>query len=342
MKPSLSCACVVPIPGKGNGIISTQSLLKGHIILSCSAWVCFIDDSDCVCLHCLTDCEPMYAPTSMRRCQQCKRARFCSQSCREMGNVVHTQGGECALWTALRSSGINMQLDEDAEDVETVATLWNAVKGGVEEEESKHVQLFWQLSFSKSGGGHEGHEGHDEEDGPIKWDRVASKVNALKLPNCPPITGEQARQVAWRELLNSFGIDSPMREGESTEDGEPDVNYLGRMVVPEASFFNHSCDANVSRIRVGRRMVFFANRPIAEGEECCITYSSRGEERKAFLWQHYGFHCGCVFCATGGDPRLRTEHCPRCGCEIWVDDDEPGRRRCLVCDAESIEESLKK
>ncbi len=121
-------------------------------------------------------------------------------------------------------------------------------------------------------------------------------------------------------------------------------------------------------------MTFFCNRDVKEGDELCIrcactraclsllsspaddvasrrrgSYSSRGEERKAFLYKHYGFFCECRFCKSNTDPRSAHEvrcrgvagpraecskkHCGRCGCEIWTG-------LCVVCDADKIAEAL--
>ncbi len=102
---------------------------------------------------------------------------------------------------------------------------------------------------------------------------MADKVNALQLRGCGPVHVATVRTLIARELLNSFGAllllvvailandflfcrhrrcdarsgQPPMPintsltgfwQEERNEDGEPDVNYLGRFVVPEASFFS--------------------------------------------------------------------------------------------------------
>ncbi|KAM3415537.1 putative protein lysine methyltransferase SET6 [Cercospora zeina] len=62
---------------------------------------------------------------------------------------------------------------------------------------------------------------------------------------------------------NAFGI----RAG--GEDGE---EYMGYAVYPAASYFNHSCDANVHKTRHGSEWEFRSARDIAPGEQLCITY----------------------------------------------------------------------
>lgn len=95
---------------------------------------------------------------------------------------------------------------------------------------------------------------------------------------------------------NSFGIRSP--------DGE---EYMGYALYPTASYFNHSCEPNISKARVGRQWIFQADRNIAVGEECCITYMGGDEkdmsrvERRARLQEHWGFTCMCFRCLREDD-----------------------------------------
>jgi hypothetical protein len=48
----------------------------------------------------------------------------------------------------------------------------------------------------------------------------------------------------------------------------------GSCLIPEASFFNHSCDYNVGRIQIDSAMIFFARRNISSGAELTIAYST--------------------------------------------------------------------
>lgn len=298
---------VVPLARKGNGVVAKRDLAAGHVLVDATAWVALLDDPVFTCHWCFAEADPMGRP--WKRCPACQAVRFCSDRCAAMPHA-------CALAKALRV-GVP-DTDEDAEEITTVATLWDALHTAGRED---RAQLALRLTT----------------EGPVpltaaKMARVAARVTTL-LPHCPPLDGPTARELAAREMLNSFGIDSPMAPGESGEDGEPDVNYSGRLVCPEASFFNHSCDPNVRRCRVGRRMVFWAWRPIAQGEECCISYTSRGEERRQFLLEHYGFTCTCRHCVEHTNPRQEAALCTRCGCERWDG-------MCVVCDATQVLQAL--
>ncbi len=119
------------------------------------------------------------------------------------------------------------------------------------------------------------------------------------------------------------------------------MNFLGRAVYLEASFFNHTCEPPaLVRVRSGRRLFFVATRPVAAGEELCITYinsarHSDAVERRALLRELYGFDCGCGVCQGKVAPLTRL--CERCGCCEFLG--ERGQW-CCVCDAQTIEENL--
>lgn len=104
----------------------------------------------------------------------------------------------------------------------------------------------------------------------------------------------------YQELMsatshNSFGI----RAG--SDDGE---EYMGYALYPDASYFNHSCNPNVVKKRVGAIWEFRASRDIESGEQCCITYLGGDEgdlsatARRARLKAHWGFECMCERCTN--------------------------------------------
>ena len=92
---------------------------------------------------------------------------------------------------------------------------------------------------------------------------------------------------------NAFGI----RAG--SEDGE---EYMGYALYPSASYFNHSCDPNLMKRRLGSTWEFMAARDIRDGEECCITYLGGDEKelsvvrRRSRLKEVWGFGCMCERC----------------------------------------------
>lgn len=94
-----------------------------------------------------------------------------------------------------------------------------------------------------------------------------------------------------RHLSNSFGIwELPiMAESEN----------LGSAMYPSASYFNHSCDPNIMKVRLGREVIFVTSREVQSGEEMCISYGhteKKVEERRSKLLDWWGFDCNCSRC----------------------------------------------
>ncbi|KAJ8665312.1 hypothetical protein QAD02_006974 [Eretmocerus hayati] len=83
---------------------------------------------------------------------------------------------------------------------------------------------------------------------------------------------------------------------------KPDeVFYRGSILGFYSSLFNHSCDPNVSKIFLpGPKIVFFAVRPIKQGEQLFISYVPAPEwgkeSRQKRLQEKYSFSCDCKRC----------------------------------------------
>lgn len=94
-----------------------------------------------------------------------------------------------------------------------------------------------------------------------------------------------------RHLSNSFGIwETPIT---------PDSENLGSAMYPSASYFNHSCEPNMLKIRQGRTLRFVTSRDIQKGDELCINYGDTNRnlgERRQMLKDWWGFHCDCIRC----------------------------------------------
>ena len=106
-------------------------------------------------------------------------------------------------------------------------------------------------------------------------------------------THDTVRSVLKRDSHNSFGI-------RSLDDGGDE--FFGYAIWPEASFFNHSCDPNLSKRRSGRSWEFWVTSGIGNGQELTISYLGGEErelgvtERRQRLQSVWGFECGCQKC----------------------------------------------
>ncbi|KAF1846378.1 SET domain-containing protein [Cucurbitaria berberidis CBS 394.84] len=115
----------------------------------------------------------------------------------------------------------------------------------------------------------------------------------LPLPLLPLVTPESLFLLSSRDSHNAFGIRSLEDDGSE---------FFGYGCWPAASYFNHSCSANIEKKRIERAWEFRVGRDIKRGEELCITYLS-SEERKlsrekrmSTLKGSWGFDCACERC----------------------------------------------
>jgi len=103
-----------------------------------------------------------------------------------------------------------------------------------------------------------------------------------------------------------------------------DLHSIGMGLYPSLCLVNASCDQNVSHYNDGTEVVAVAARDIKEGEEVCDNYfpsslvMPRGE-RRAWLKDHYWYHCQCCACTADTPPLVemkkkgepQPEKCPR-------------------------------
>lgn len=120
-------------------------------------------------------------------------------------------------------------------------------------------------------------------------------VSILPLELLPSVTSELCRVMVQADNHNAFGI----RAG-----GEDSEEYMGYGVYPSASYFNHSCEPNLRKQRVGRQWQFTAGQDISVDEQCCISYLGGDEkdmnfsDRQRRLKDAWGFDCSCDRCTN--------------------------------------------
>lgn len=124
-----------------------------------------------------------------------------------------------------------------------------------------------------------------------------------EVPTLSGVNHSLFRSIYFRERSNSFGL-WEMGDVEIAKGGggvADDLELLGWGLYPSAVYFNHSCDANVYKLRDGRKIKFIARRMIEKDEEACISYGSVGEsfdDRRSRLLENYHFLCNCTRCVS--------------------------------------------
>ncbi|KAH3678377.1 hypothetical protein WICMUC_001394 [Wickerhamomyces mucosus] len=133
----------------------------------------------------------------------------------------------------------------------------------------------------------------------LKSQTLIYKFLKILLPEFlqPLLTTTSMRLLFGREYGNSFGIWQII---EDERDANENKEFLGYMLFPEASFFNHSCSPNVRKFRKGNRMYFETTQDITKGQQLCIDYfhilDEPFQERQKLLSTNWFFDCACERC----------------------------------------------
>jgi SET and MYND domain-containing protein len=119
----------------------------------------------------------------------------------------------------------------------------------------------------------------------------------------PSVHSDLCHELASRASHNAFSI-RPVAAADGTQSGE----FMGWGIWSEASFFNHSCQPNLAKERIGRQYIFRCNNDVAilEGNELTITYLGGDEKdldvttRRKHLFEQWSFWCSCSRCVQEG------------------------------------------
>lgn len=132
-----------------------------------------------------------------------------------------------------------------------------------------------------------------------------------------------------------------------------EMKSLGSGLYPTAALFNHSCDPNLVRTNIGRKMISVAARDIGKGEEVVDCYglpwySKTRDIRQDITARFYRFTCQCQPCREGwvtSDMLGLTEVkelarlvCSHCGSVVSRDNE--GRFLCKSCKKETDPKSV--
>jgi SET and MYND domain-containing protein len=322
-------------PGAGRGVFARQAIAKGtaiHVADDLSAHVLFREYRNEVCWQCLWYDRGKRLPIR----DPDHGLAFCSEDCQ--GRWIGRHDPDClSVWrhleTQVKRSGSNT--DEFADAVrpepaeieskwrtaaQAVQQLRGSPKRGLLKREKKELARLLAASvdaglFSADVVSFQLNAVLSRHLDPAQWPATLALEEdtrpyssttdlerhiasyyflSLMLPDelAQVASAEMLSTVKGREVRNSFGI-------RSLDDGG--CEFFGWGVWPSASYFNHNCDPNTDKERVGRTWVFKAKRDISAGEEICISYLGRDmsilrEERNALLKKTWGFECICQRC----------------------------------------------
>ncbi|ODQ66792.1 SET domain-containing protein [Nadsonia fulvescens var. elongata DSM 6958] len=108
----------------------------------------------------------------------------------------------------------------------------------------------------------------------------------------PYLTRDIVRTSIGKDAGNAFGI-WELPQSENSE-------CVGSSIYGLASFFNHACNPNVLRQRVGRQMIFKTKMDIQKGDQLNISYGNlvnlERDQRQKILFDQWHFNCACLKC----------------------------------------------
>ena len=126
--------------------------------------------------------------------------------------------------------------------------------------------------------------------------------------------------IAQGSLVEGLGVDDLMHLFSRIECNQFGIwgkkdNLYGRALYLPCALFNHSCLPNCVRVQSGINIRIQALRPIARGEELCISYidlEGNTSDRRELLRKHYLFDCVCVRCLDATEQSDRIVEAMMC------------------------------
>ncbi|KAK6781035.1 hypothetical protein RDI58_023219 [Solanum bulbocastanum] len=275
------------IEGRGRGIVATQPLKPGQIILKDSPLFLYPASvkNSTFCSNCFRVILQSPIP-----CSWCTSSFFCTSNCQSIALSSSHTPWVCQSLTHLRntfSSHNNLNVDQQIQ----AFFLISAYNLAVISPSSFRVLLSLQgdLSFVS------------ESDALLLHSLVAT---------CPSLNlgefgffKELTAALLAKDKVNAFGLMEPFEV-----DRERGVRAYG--IYPMASFFNHDCLPNACRFeyvdtdvnsRSNTDIVVRVIHDVPEGREICLSYfpvNFKYSERQQRLKEDYGFTCNCDRCVV--------------------------------------------
>lgn len=313
---------LVEIEGRGRGLVASQPLKGGQIVLRDSPILTYSAfplkrrqpqvsglSYSRYCAHCY---KCLVAGAAMLTCPSCSHpddGAFCSPKCQSLAlSSTHTPW-MCRALSYLRNclSLVDHQSDELQVQARYLAAAYNLAMVS---------SPAFQTLLSLDGGGAQGGEKEAE---------VAlflhSIISSLPFPEgISPPSVEMTVALLAKDRCNAFGLMEPFLENRER-------SVRAYAIYPNASFFNHDCLPNACRfdyidtaIDGNTDIIIRMIHDVPKGREICLSYfpvNVSYSERQRRLLEDYGFSCHCDRCKveanwsneddSGGDETMQEE-----------------------------------
>ncbi|MED6144396.1 hypothetical protein PIB30_015402 [Stylosanthes scabra] len=281
------------IAGKGRGLVASQPLKCGQVILTESPLILYSSSplfppssssSSSYCNHCFRTLLPT---TTTASCPSCLTHHFCSNKCLSSSLNSSHSSIVCQALSSLRNSPLLQQQPLQRQvQARFLVALHNLAPS----------QIDTLLSL------------HGTPDDSVLQD--ANFLHDLISPlfNNKLISVDVIAEALAKDRINSFCLMEPYNS-----DG-PQRSIKAYGIYPKATMFNHDCLPNACRFDYvdttdndedddgpnnNTDIIIRLIKDVDEGEEVCISYFRIGRDyatRKKILMEDYGFVCGCERC----------------------------------------------
>lgn len=299
---------VEEIQGRGRGMVASQPLKAGQIILrdspillysalplaTQSSSSSFSESASCFCDHCFRTLPPSLqqgSSSSAVLCPCCCNHRFCSSSCLSKAlNSSHCTW-VCQALSCLQANSLLLEQPLERQvQARFLIAAYNLANNS-----PSNFQMLLSLQGSP-------------DDATIAAAQflhplISSLCSFAFINTQNGFSLELTSALLAKDKLNAFGIMQPF----SVDDGQRSVRAYG--IYPYASFFNHDCLPNACRFDYvdtnppddghNTDIIIRMIHDVPQGREICLSYFPVNENysgRQNRLTEDYGFTCNCDRC----------------------------------------------
>ncbi|XP_074268968.1 histone-lysine N-methyltransferase ASHR2-like [Silene latifolia] len=292
---------LVNIEGKGRGLVASQPLKGGQVILRDSPILTYSayplkrrdqeGDSSYLryCVQCCKTLGPSGSTASALTCSSCSHsddASFCSAKCQSLAISLTHSPWACQALRYLRNcyALVDQQPDERQVQARYLVAAYNL---------AMYSPSTFQTLLSLEGSGT---QDVDRNSAML----LNSIISSLPFPEgMSSPTVEMTASLLSKDRCNAFGLMEPF-----SENGGRTVRAYA--IYPHASFFNHDCLPNACRFDYidsaangNTDMIIRMIHDVPQGREICLSYfpvNLSYPERQKRLLDDYGFSCICDRC----------------------------------------------
>ena len=151
---------------------------------------------------------------------------------------------------------------------------------------------------------HKGQEDDIQVEQGVRDNESSQSSSGCQTNSSTPSNPTTATTAAASSSPTSLSVSSSPSPSPSSSSPPPlssssSSRYIGVLLYPTASYFNHSCSPNLRVAQLSDRLVITARDDIHEGDETCIEYIDCNRPvhtRHAELLDLYRFQCACTRC----------------------------------------------